>query len=292
MRTRSLMSKSEYGEDEFVEVDGYQIHYVDIGKGAPVLLIPGSFTTYRVWNSIAPQLSESYRLLAVDYLGTGDSDKPRSGFGYTIGEQADLTARLIKKLRLGKTHLIGSSYGGAIVFNVAARYPELVGKVVSIEGGILKPKSLPANPIESMLRYPVLGDLMVAIIRSGLLNRVFMPFIAGAWYPKMTASQKRKILAEHSYNARSASRVAWYRIARSPQTVAPFEEEAKRIRTPILYLAGKQSDFRAMAEETIRFLKEYLPQAEILEFEDGIHDLEFQKPKEVAEAVLNFLAEG
>jgi pimeloyl-ACP methyl ester carboxylesterase len=290
MRTHPLLSRARYGVDEFAEIDGYQIHYVDVGKGTPVLLIPGSYTTYRAWNSIIPFLSGKYRLLALDYVGTGDSDKPRSGFRYTIGEQADLIAKLIRILRLGKTHLVGASYGGAIVFNLAARYPQTVAKVISIEGGILKPKKMPADPMERLLRYPILGDLMIAVVRSGLMDKMAMQWIAGAWNPSMTADQKETMLDEISFNARSASRVAWHWIALSPRTVVPFEEEASRIQAPILYLAGKKSDFRAMAEENIRFLREYLPQAKIVEFEDGIHDLALQKPREVARAILEFLS--
>jgi pimeloyl-ACP methyl ester carboxylesterase len=288
MRTQPLLSRAEYGEDEFREIEGYQIHYVDIGKGTPILLIPGSFSTYRAWNPIVAQLSEVYRLLALDYLGTGDSDKPRYHFRYTIGEQADWIAKFIRSLRLGRMHLVGASYGGAIAFNLAARYPEVVGKVVSIEGGILKPKRMPPNPMEKLLRYPVLGDLMIAVVRSGLVNKIVLEWIAGAWFPKMTADQKQTMLKEISFNARSASRVAWYWIAKSHQTVVPFDEEAKRIAAPILYLAGGKSDFREMARETIGFLNEYLPQAKITEFENGIHDLVIQKPREVARAILEF----
>jgi pimeloyl-ACP methyl ester carboxylesterase len=290
MRTHSLLSKAEYGEDEFREVDGYQIHYVDVGQGTPVLLIPGSFSTYRTWSPIVPALSEKYRLLVMDYLGTGDSDKPRSGFCYTIGEQADWIAKFLRSLRLGKVYLVGASYGGAIAFNLAARYPDLVGKVVSIEGGILKPAKMPSNPMEKLLGYPVLGDLVIAIIRSGLLNKFILDRIAAAWFPKMTAYQKKLMQTEISFNARSASRAAWYWIAKSPQTVIPFEEEAKRITAPILYLAGEKSEFREMAAENIRFLRECLPQAEIVEFANGIHDLVIQKPGEVARAIMEFFA--
>jgi pimeloyl-ACP methyl ester carboxylesterase len=292
MRTHPLLSKADYGEDEFIEIDGYQLHYVEVGKGKPVLLIPGSYSTYRTWNAILPRLSEEYRLLALDYLGAGDSGKPRSGFRYTIGEQADLAAAVIRKLRLGKTHLIGASYGGAIVLNVAARYPEIVGKVVGIEGGILKPKILPANPIENLLRYPVLGDLVIAIIRSGVMNRMAVRWIAGEGYPKLTADQRQRLLEEISFAARSASRVAWYWIAKSPQTVVAFDEEAKRIAAPILYLAGERSGLRAMAAENIRFLRANLPQAKIVEFSGGIHDLALQKPREVAREILDFFAKG
>jgi pimeloyl-ACP methyl ester carboxylesterase len=289
MRTHSLMSKAEFGDDEFVEIDSRQIHYVEAGKGAPVILVPGSFSTYRTWNPILPMLAKQLRVLALDYLGTGDSDKPSDGFQYSIGEQADVIAKFIRTLRLGKTHVAGASYGGAIVFNLAARHPELVGKVVSIEGGILRPKSLPGSPMEKWFRYPVLGDLAVGLIRTGWFNQTAMQVIAGDWFPQMTKIERRRTLEELSYSSRSATRTAWYWIGKSHQTLIPFEEEAKRITAPILYLAGKRSDFRDMTAETVRFLDQYLPHAKILDFEDGIHDLQSQKPYEVAKAILDFL---
>jgi pimeloyl-ACP methyl ester carboxylesterase len=289
MRTRSLMARAEFGEDGFVDIGGHWIHYVEAGQGPPVVLIPGSFSTYRTWNPILPILARDFRLLALDYLGTGDSDKPSSGFRYTIGEQADTITRFIRALRLGKTHLVGASYGGAIVLNLAARHPETAGKVVSIEGGIVRPESLPAGPLERWLAYPVIGDLAMALIRTGWLNRTAMRVIFGEWFPQMTDVERRRVLSELKFNARSATRTAWYWIGNAHRTVIPFEEEIQRIRTPILYLAGKQSDFCEMTAETIRFLNTYLPQAEILEYEDGIHDLQSQKPYEVARRIREFL---
>jgi pimeloyl-ACP methyl ester carboxylesterase len=290
MRTYSLMAKAEFGEDEFTEVDGYRFHYVEAGKGTPVIFIPGSFSTYRVWNPILPILAKQFRVLALDYLGTGDSDKPQSGFRYTIGEQADLLAKFIRTLRLGRTHLVGASYGGVIVFNLAARHPGVCGKIVSIEGGIIRPQTLPAGPMEKWLGYPILGDLAIACIRTGWFNRLALQAVSGDWYPYMTDSERRRVLAEFDFNARSATRAAWHWIGKSHQTLIPFEEEAKRIAAPILYLAGKQSDFREMTAETIRFLDTYLPHAKIINFKDGIHDLQSQKPYEVAKAIRDFLS--
>jgi pimeloyl-ACP methyl ester carboxylesterase len=289
MHTHPLMSKAEFGDDAFVEIDSRQVHYVEAGKGAPVILVPGSFSTYRTWNPILPMLAKQFHVLAVDYLGTGDSDKPREGFRYSIGEQADVIADIIRTLRLGKTRVVGVSYGATIAFNLAARHPELIAKVVSIEGGILRPRSLPGGPMEKWLQYPVLGDLALALIRTGWFNEPAMEVIAGDWFPKMTKPERRRMLEELSYNTRSAARIAWYRIGRSPQTLIPFEEEAKRISAPILYLAGNRSDFRDMTAETIRFLRQFLPHAEIRTFEDGIHNLQSQKPYAVAKAILDFL---
>jgi pimeloyl-ACP methyl ester carboxylesterase len=289
MRTHALMSKAEFGEDEFGEVDGRLIHYVEAGKGAPVILIPGSFSTYRVWNPILPILARDYRVLALDYLGTGDSDKPQSGFRYSIGEQADLIAKFIRALRLGKAHLVGASYGGAIVFNLAARHPKAVEKIVCIEGGIVRPETSPSGPLEKWLAYPVLGDAAMALIRTGWFNRTALQVIVGEWFPQMTDAERRRILSELSFNVRSATRTAWYWIGNSHRTLIPFTEEAKRITAPILYLAGRKSDFREQTAETIRFLDAHLPHAKILDFEDGIHDLQSQKPYEVARRIRAFL---
>jgi pimeloyl-ACP methyl ester carboxylesterase len=161
-----------------------------------VILIPGSFSPYRAFNRIIPLLADRYRLLAVDYVGTGESGKPTGGFGYTVEEQADLIAEMIEKLGLGRAHLVGSSYGGAIVLYLAAFHPHLVNKVVSIEGGVVRPENLRGDPMEFLLKYPVLGDLFVAVSKTGLLNRVFMRLIAGAWYPRMTPDDKREMLEQ------------------------------------------------------------------------------------------------
>lgn len=286
-----LYSEAEYGEDRFVQVSGYNLHYVEVGQGEPVILIPGSFSTYRCWNRVMPLLFDHYRLYALDYVGTGDSDKPRKGFRYTVEEQADLTAMMIKKLELGKVNLVGISYGGVIVLNLAARYPELVNKVVSIEGSVIIPERPGGfDMMQYMFVWPI-GCCTIGVAKTGLLNGLFVRLIAGKWYPYMTHQDREEMREELHYNTQSATRVSWYWQSVSPMTSANFEEEAKTISAPILYLYGEQSDFAEMVEENIEFFELYLPDVRIVGFEDGIHDLEFQKPQEVAELIMEFLSE-
>lgn len=285
-----MLSTARYGEDKFAKVDGYRIHYVTVGTGDPVILIAGSYSTYRAWNRIIPLLCEHYRLLALDYVGAGDSEKPQKGFRYAIQEQAVLIAGLVRQLGLGRVHLIGSSYGGAIVLNLAARHPELVNKVVSIEGGIVRPKEMPGSFMEATLRVPVIGDFFIGLVKTGLLNKAMIKLIAGQWYPQMTAEDRIDCLEQLRYNAKSASRIPWYWISVSYKTCENFEEAAKAMKMPVLYLYGTASDFmEPMLRENIQFLKTHLPHARIVGLEGGIHDLEFQKPKEVTDLVLEFL---
>ncbi len=260
-------------------------------KGGAVLLIPGSFDTYRSWNRIVPLLSSRFRLLALDYLGTGDSDKPSRGFRYTVQEQAALIGEMTRQLGLGRVHLVGASYGGAIVLNLAAHCPELVKSVVSIEGGLLKPKSLPGSPMESALRYPVLGDLFIALARTGIFTPLLVKTIAGKWYPQMAPDDRRESAEQISYNARGASRTAWYWIANSWQTCEDLEEAAKTLRVPVLYLYGRESDFlEPLIQDHLCYFQTWLPAVHVVGIEGGVHDLAFQKPREVASLLLDFMS--
>ncbi len=282
--------KPRYGTDKFVSVQGYNLHYVEAGEGQPIVLIPGAFSTYRHWNRIIPYLSEHYKLLCLDYLGVGDSDKPKSGFGYTIEEQADLVVKMIEALQIQKVHILGVSYGGAIALNLAARYPEKVDMIVSIEGNGIKHQNIPYKPMKGLLGWPVLGELSIGMIRAGIANRLVAKSVMGKAWEQMNEAAQKEIVEIIAQNNKMASRVSWHLISQTLETSKDFTDQAKTIRIPVLYLYGKNSYYHGMAETNAEFLKAYLQNVEIVRFNDGIHDLELQKPEEVADIVLQFLA--
>jgi pimeloyl-ACP methyl ester carboxylesterase len=221
-------------------------------------------------------------------VGTGDSDKPQSGFRYKIEEQADLIAEMIEELKLPKIHLIGVSYGGVIALNFATRYPERTGHVVCIEGGVVKPEKIPNNGKKGLLRWPLIGDFFISAIRSGLFDSMTAQSVMGGAWEGMDEGEKKEIVEIVSENNKTASRISWYRISRTFENSKDFVEEVKGIQVPVLYLYGKRSEFRSMAEMNVQFFKTYLPEIEMVDFEDGVHDLELQKPREVSRLVLDF----
>ena len=288
--TRRVFHKAKFGVDRFILVQTYKIHYVEAGAGEPVILIPGSYSTYRVWNRLMPLLAGDFRVLALDYVGTGDSDKPVKGFDYTIQEQTDIIMKMIRQMGLEKVNLIGGAYGGAIVFDFAARYPELTNKIVSIEAGVVKPDTKKGDPLEYCLKFPVIGDIFVRIVRSGVLNKPAAKAIAGQWYSSMTPTEKKEVMDQVASNAKSASRIPWYKISLARKMSENIEEAAKSIKAPVLYIYGTKSDFKEIhLEKNLKFLSTYLPHAWIEAIEGGIHDLAMQKPAEVADLILEFL---
>jgi pimeloyl-ACP methyl ester carboxylesterase len=284
-----VYAKSQYGMDKFAVVSGRHIHYVEAGDGEPVLLIPGAFSTYRDWNRIIPFLAKQYRLLAIDYLGVGDSDKPRSGAGYTIEAQADLMVQLMDILHIPKADIVGVSYGGGIALNIATRFPARVRKIVCIEGNGLKNEKVPYRPMEAILRWPVISDAAIGVIRSGLIDPVGVRLIMGPAWHGLSGEEKKEVFGIISQNNKTASRFSWYHISRSMKTSKDFTAAVKGVALPILYLYGKKSGYLYMAETNAAFLKKYLSDVAIICFEDGIHDLELQKPAEVADLIVGFL---
>jgi pimeloyl-ACP methyl ester carboxylesterase len=290
-----VYSRSEYGTDKFVVVGGYNVHYVEAGEGEPVFLISGAFSTYRHWNRMIPYLSKHYKLFCIDYLGSGDSDKPVSGFGYTIEEQADLMVRIMEALQIKKVHILGVSYGGGIALNLAARYPEKVGKIVSIEGNGVngnKYQKISYGPMADFLRFSLIGEMAVGVIRSGLADRFVAKSVMGKAWKGLNDIEKGEVKRIVSQSNRTASRKSWFHICRTLKTSRDFTEEVKKMTTPILYLYGGNSDYYGMAKGNADFFKARLSDVQVVRFDDGIHDLELQKPEEVSKLVLEFLSQN
>jgi len=290
MRKHLFCPQPKYGKNKFATVGGHNVHYIEAGSGKPLLLIPGLLSTCRTWNRVIPFLFKEYMVIAIDYLGVGYSDKPLSGFSYTVQEQTDLVAKLIDKLRIRGADVMGVSYGGIIALNLTARYSNLARRIICIEGGAkTKPTKVPWSPMIGILGRPVIGDGLIGIIRSGLLTRVLTKLIIGEAWRSMSIKDRREIVAIVAEESKTASRVPWYQLSQTLETSKEFPEEAKTIKNPVLYLYGENSIFRETAEANAMFLKSHLPNVTTKCIKDGIHDLQLQKPQEVANLVLEFL---
>ena len=141
-----------------------------------------------------------------------------------------------------------------------------------------------------LLRFPLVGEILIGVIRSGLADRFVAKSVMGKVWRDLNEIELNEVMEIVSENNRTASRISWYHISRTLKTSRDFTEETKTVSTPILYLYGKNSDYHEMAKSNAIFLKTHLPDVEVVSFDDGIHDLQLQKPEEMANFVLKFLA--
>ncbi len=117
----------------FTTAAGERLAYHDMGSGDPALIfIHGVYGSRGGFGLQEEYFSPSHRCLAVDLIGnTGESDKPDRII--TMAEHADHVAELIRHLGLRRPVLIGQSMGGQVVISVAARHPDLVGAIASLD---------------------------------------------------------------------------------------------------------------------------------------------------------------
>jgi haloalkane dehalogenase len=110
------------------------MHYVDEGRGAPVLLLHGEPTSSFLWRSIVPQLPG--RKIAPDLIGFGRSDKPEDIGWYSYDRHVDSIARLVAELDLRELTLVVHDWGGPIGLRVAVEEPERIERLVILNTGI------------------------------------------------------------------------------------------------------------------------------------------------------------
>ncbi|MEH2067628.1 MAG: alpha/beta hydrolase [Nostoc sp.] len=112
----------------FLDTEDGQILYRIGGEGEPLLLLhmnPRSSDEYRELMSI---LIKKYRVIAMDFMGFGDSDKPPKL--YSVEDYAKTVIALLDELGIKKTNILGNHTGAFVSGEVAAAYPERVNNLI------------------------------------------------------------------------------------------------------------------------------------------------------------------
>ncbi len=113
--------------------DGVRIAYHRVGGGEPaIIFIHGGYGNRGGFGFQEEYFSPRHLCVAVDLRGHGESDKPDEI--YTMAGHADDVAQLIRSLGLEQpVVMVGQSMGGQVIISTAARHPELVGAVASLD---------------------------------------------------------------------------------------------------------------------------------------------------------------
>ncbi|MEX0299425.1 MAG: haloalkane dehalogenase [Kordiimonas sp.] len=148
-----LTANPEYARHDFpyishyVEVMGSKMHYVDTGgKGDPIVMLHGQPTWSYLWRDIIPHLEEKRRVIALDLIGFGKSDKP--DIGYTAPEHAKYLAGFMDALALDDITLVIHDWGSVLGFDYAASNPDRVKAIAFMEAAVM------SDPVEEPYGRP------------------------------------------------------------------------------------------------------------------------------------------
>jgi 2-hydroxymuconate-semialdehyde hydrolase len=113
---------------EFLDLSGARVYYYAAGTrgaGNPVVFLHGFATSGHLWGDVVPLMPPGHRLVVVDLLGHGRSDRPLT-HGVDVLAHADRVVELLHQLRIERACVVGHGVGGGIAQSVAIRQPARV----------------------------------------------------------------------------------------------------------------------------------------------------------------------
>jgi pimeloyl-ACP methyl ester carboxylesterase len=161
--TAAAMSASEWrAAGRAFAWRGHRVFYREQGTGEPLLLLHGFPTSSWDWRHVWDELAGTYRVIALDYLGFGFSDKPSEG-PYSVFAYADQAEALLARLGVARVHLLAHDLGDSVAQELLARDHERrggrtgfaeLGSVCLLNGGVLPELHRP-RPIQRLLGSPI-----------------------------------------------------------------------------------------------------------------------------------------
>ena len=139
----------------FKNIDGYKIHYTDIGFGQPVILLHSQPANERQFDLLKNKLKENYRVISIDRPGMGYSEGPKINSSERLFLQAEIISKLLDKIIDEKPIVVGHSYGGALALSLALYEEKNIKKLILVNtvshpwkgDGVWLPFKIITNPL-------------------------------------------------------------------------------------------------------------------------------------------------
>ena len=276
-------------QSNYLPINGGRLHFIDEGEGPVIVMVHGNPTWSYYFRKLISLLAVNHRVVAIDHMGCGLSDKPQD-YPYTLKQHIENLDTLLNHLKIDCFSLVVHDWGGAIGIGCAVARAEDIEKIVVMNSAAFRSTQIPLRI--SLCRLPLFGELLV---------RYFNGFARPALF--MAVEKKLKKSVANAYIApynNSANRVAIYNFVkdiplkkthRSYAQLVEIENNLERLSTlkvPFLLLwGGKDFCFNNS------FYKEWVkrfPDAEKHYFHEGGHYILEDKYAEIAPVISNFFA--
>src|SRR5713101_206921 len=145
---------------QWLDLGGVRMHYLDEGPRdtEPILCVHGNPTWSFIWRRLIVDQSRERRVIAVDHVGCGLSDKPQD-YSYRLEQHVANLRRLVETLDLKNVTLVGHDWGGCIGMGAAVEMPDHFRRFVLLNTGAFRSQALPWRI--AVCRIPILGAIAV-----------------------------------------------------------------------------------------------------------------------------------
>jgi 2-succinyl-6-hydroxy-2,4-cyclohexadiene-1-carboxylate synthase len=271
-----------------IELLGDVYHYESFGdaRGVPVVFLHGFSQSARTWHPVVERMlrdprASGLRLLLLDLVGHGASDKPDRADAYAFAHIIEVLERLRTELGLGRMHLVGYSMGGRIALLYALRRPDALRSLV-VESASFGPRS--RDEAQAMRERD--AALAERLARS-------TPEEFADWWASMPLFATQSELPEAVQAAERAMRAAndtkaLARVAAGcgQGTMPSVWEDVAALPVPVHYLVGERDErYAAIASEAaVRW------GLDVRSFPTG-HNVHLESPERYALALLDIFSD-
>lgn len=261
------------------------MHYVDEGRGHPLVLLHGNPTWSFLYRKLIAELRTEYRCVAPDHIGFGLSDKP-AGWSYRPQDHAINLTALIESLSLQKPTLVLHDWGGPIGLSYACHHPDNVAGIILLNTW--------AWPVNRNPRFAAFSRIMGGPLGRALIRR-FNAFV-NMLMPMAFGDRDRLDPAAHEHYRRPlgtpARRTGCLVLPRAITAESAWLEQlANRLGAlqgnPVLIVWGMRDI--AFGSKELAHWQRLFPQAETVRLEGVGHFVPEEAPGEFARAVRSFL---
>lgn len=262
----------------FIDAGGLTVHYDLTGPAdAPVILFANSIGTgFHIWDAVAAELAQRWRVLRYDMRGHGLSEAPplADGAGWSMDDLAGDAVALLDALGIGKAHLCGLSIGGMMAQRFAVRSPQRLGRLILCDTAAL-------------IGPPTLWDDRIAAIRAKGLGSLAEGVMA-RWFTERFRTERPEQIRGYvtMFGRNSADGYIGCALAIRD---ADLRADAAHITAPTLVVVGDRDVATTPAQA--RELANAIPGAKFALVEGAAHIPCVEQPAALARLIKDFLNE-
>lgn len=268
---------------EFLDLDGARIYYYAAGTrgaGNPVVFIHGFPTSGHLWGDVVPLMPPGHRLVVLDLLGFGRSDRPMDR-PMDVRAQADRVAAVLDELNIKEACVVGHGVGGGIAQSIAVRHGSRVSHLCLVDsvafgqwptvlarlGRALAPAAalLPPSSVATLLRRELARAYRDPLRAARSIDIFLRPF---------KGTEGRDALLAH------------VRALRADETSA-IAPKLAAIQAPTAVLWGRYDRITSLSIG--KRLQASIPAATLSVIDDGGHFTPEEAPRQVADGIAALL---
>ena len=256
------------------------------GTGAPIVLLHCYSCSLHWWDGLAPLLAQNHRVIRIDLLGHGGSQKPSSG--YAIDNQAGLVAGALDQLGVQGAVVVGHSMGFAVATALADRASQLVDRLVNIDEA--PSEDMCSLPLIAKLGYaPVLGEAIWRVTPNFAIKDGYADAFAPGYDLADGFPNPDQVVDDFHAMTYSSYKDA-YEESKDYTDEATLDQRLSQIPVPLLSIFGDEDQICDPGPSQAAYAA--LPGAQAAEVKGAGHSPNVEKPEQTAALIEDFAADA